>query len=192
MGPVGRAEGVVRVKIAVTGQFPGELRVVGLLFRVKPQVFEEKYLPGFERRDPALHLRADAVVDEPDRMRRQLAELIGGHLEAFRGILPAFRAPEVRHQNDGGALADGVLYARQRRPDPRVVRHVAVLRKRNVEVHPHEKPAPLQIDVPECFFPQAILPESSARTRRITSKESSSCPPFSWRIPIRCRTTKEP
>ena len=72
--PMRRAERVVDVQIAQSGQLFGESRVVTLFFGVVTQILEQQHLAGLQRPGHPFHLRPDAIRSQRHRLPEQLAQ----------------------------------------------------------------------------------------------------------------------
>ena len=143
VGAMRRSERVVHVVVAELGELPGELGIVGFLFRVEAQVLEQQRLSLFQLGRHLFGLRADAVGREADVLAaaqnfvEQDAQALGHRLQAHLRIGLALGTAQVRGQNQARAVTQRVLDGGQGFADAGVVHHPSVV-ERNVEVHPHE------------------------------------------------------
>ena len=152
VGPMRNAEAVIHIQIGQGGQFFCEIQVVLFFFRMETQVFQEQDLARFQLGRRRFRFRADTVCRERDRLSQQFFQMPGhGGQGIFRIHLP-FRASEMRHQNDSGAVPDQILDRRQGRSHAVVVRNAAFPILGNVEVHPDEDALPGHVEIRQDFL----------------------------------------
>ena len=143
VGTMRRAESVVHVEVAQLSQSPGELRIVGFLFRVKAQILQQQGLPALQLLSHLFRLHANAVgrkadvLTAPQYLVDQNAQSLGHRLQAHLGIRLALRTSKVGGQYEPGAVPQRVLDGGQRLADAGVIHDAAVV-ERDVEVNPHE------------------------------------------------------
>ena len=101
-------ERVVDVTVCERGQLAGEAVVVGLFLGMEANVLEEHDLAG----DDALRERTDlgphAVRRQGYRLSEQHGHPFGHGAERELRITPALRTPEMRREDDAGALVERV------------------------------------------------------------------------------------
>ena len=147
MRPVCGPEGVIHVEVRQRRELRREGRVVLLLLRVEPQVLEQDDLVVRMRlRHGCARRFADAVGGKNDRAPEQLGEARNHRREAVLGHGLAFRATEVRGEDDGCALLERVPDRGQRCPDARVVANHTVF-DRHVEVDADEDALAGEIEI---------------------------------------------
>ncbi len=126
--PVRGSERVIHVEVRQRRQLRRERRIVLLLLGVEPQVLQQHDLLVCVRlRHGRARRFADAVGGEDHRAPDQLRQARDHWRKAVLGHRLAFRATEVRGENDRGALFEGVPDRRQRCADAGVVANHAVL-----------------------------------------------------------------
>ena len=142
---VSRPEGVVHVDLGQGGQAGGQLWVVGGLPRLEAAVLQQHDVPGRIALDQPPHLRprdarseVNVHLEQGCQPRRQQ-----GHGQLRLAVL---RAPEMRDQDRHRAAFAQQLDRRQRRPDPGVVGHEAVVQG-DVEVDAYEDAPALDVGV---------------------------------------------
>ena len=145
VGTMRRAEGVVHVEVAQLSQSPGELRIVGFLFRVEAQVLQHQGLPALQFLSHLFRLNANAVgrkadvLTAPQNIIDQNAQPLGYRLQAHLGIRLALRTSKVGGKYESCAVPQRVLDSGQRLADAGIIHDAAVV-ERDVEVNPHEDP----------------------------------------------------
>ena len=145
--PVRGPERVIHVEVRQRRELRRERRIVLLLLGVEPQVLEQHHLVVCVRlRHGRARRFADAVGGEDDRAPEQLRQARDHRREAVLGHRLAFRAPEVRGEDDRGALFERVPDRRQRCADAGVVADHAVL-DRHVEVDADEDTLAGEIEI---------------------------------------------
>ena len=134
---MGGPERVVDVDVRVGGQRGRELGVVLLLGRVEPEVLEEQQLARPEPVDRVLRADPEGIPGDRHVPAEQLGQPLPHRTEpqAVRDL--AVRPAEMAGEDQAGALVEEGRDGRDGRPDPGVVRDLAV-GERDVEVHPHE------------------------------------------------------
>ena len=151
-------ERIVDVDVGERGERFREAGVVLLLLRVEPQVLEQDDAAFAGLRDRLRRRLADAVFRERDGPPEQLRQPRRHGTERILGIRLALRPPEVRREDDGRALLEGVLDRREGRADARVLSDPAVF-DGYVEIDPDER----------------LLPE---RSRSLTLRAATNHSPF--------------
>src|ERR1022692_736753 len=142
-GAMWRAELTIPIEVAVLSQVPPEFRIVGLLFRVKAQIFQQQRLPALQLLSHLLRLRANAGGREADVFSasqyvvEQNAQSLGHRLQAHLGIGLALGTPKVRSQYQASAVPQRVLDGGQGLADTGVLHDPAIV-ERDIEVNPHE------------------------------------------------------
>src|SRR3990172_3517912 len=111
MSAVGRSKGIVHVTVGQPGQRLGKGRIVGFLFGMKPEVFEEKQLPWLEPFGERLNLLTNAVRRDGHGPAEQLRQFDRHRGERIFGLWLSFRPAEVGSENGRRSLplrvADG-------------------------------------------------------------------------------------
>ncbi len=125
---------------------------LALFLDVEAQVFEQHDLAGGQLGGGGLDGGADAVVEELHRLAEQLGQLVRDGLERELVAALAVGAAEVRHEDHGRALLEGVLDGRQGGGDARGVGDSAgLLVLRDVEIDAHEHAFARQGEVADGF-----------------------------------------
>ena len=147
VGAVRRTERIIHVHVRERRQLFRKSAVVLFFLRVEPEVLEQHHLAAPRRPiDRRARGVTDAVLGKLDRTAEKLGEPGGDRLQGVLGIGFAFRPPEMRRQDDRGALVECVIDRRQRRADASVVGNRAVL-DRHVEVHADEDARAGEIEI---------------------------------------------
>ena len=148
------AEGVVDIDVCQRGQSLGKGRIVGFLFGMKAQVFQQQHLAGFKLSSHFAGDFADAIGRKghvhilAQFLIEQLAQPFYHRAQRILGIRLALGAAQVRGQNHLGLAAQGVDDGRQRGHNARVVGDCrAVFGERDVEIDADEEPLVGQFDV---------------------------------------------
>ena len=89
------AEGVVHVHVRQRRQPGGEPRVVGLLFRMEPEVLQQRHAAGLQRPHGPSHLRADTLFSLDYRSAQQLLQTTPNGSHALFVHAPAPGASQV-------------------------------------------------------------------------------------------------
>ncbi len=146
---VRRAERVVHVDVAERRQFLRERRVVLLFLGMEAQVLEQQHLAG--RRLHGFHFGADAIGRHLDRRPSSSCSRAATGCRLISGFGFSLGTPQVRRQDDTGAVFQRVLDGGQRRLDALVAGdfHVAlvVLLQRHIEIHADEDSFPFQVEI---------------------------------------------
>lgn len=100
---MGGAEGVVDVEIGQTRKLLSEGGVVGFLFLVETDVFQQQNVTWLEGGGGFLRRLADAIVGKGDRAAEEFGEFGGDGAQGHGGFALAFWAAEVGGENDFGA-----------------------------------------------------------------------------------------
>src|SRR6516162_3645948 len=104
---MGGREGVVDIDIAELSQRPRKIWRVRLFALVEAEIFEERDLPGPERRNDLFRLFADAVCGEGDLSAVDcLAQGCNQRPQRIGWVRSTLRAAEMGHHNHLGALLD--------------------------------------------------------------------------------------
>ena len=152
VGAVGGPEGVVDVDVTERSELLGEVLVVGLLFGVEAEVFEQQGLARLEVGGELKRDRADAVGGEGDVLVgvhdvvEQRAQARGDGSQAHRGYFGSLGAAEVRGEDHLCLTAQRVLDGGDGLADARVVGDRAVF-ERHVEVDADEHTFAGEIEV---------------------------------------------
>ncbi len=115
MSAVRRTERIVHVVLGQVRQLACEFLVVGFLFRVKAQVFEQQRLTLLKLGRDLFRLRPNALRAEADIFAarqflvEQHAQPLGHWLEAHLGIRFSLGAAQVRGQNQPRSMPQRVL-----------------------------------------------------------------------------------
>jgi hypothetical protein len=152
MGSVRRAEGIVHVDIAEVGHLPCQAVIVPLLPGVEAGVLEQDHRPGLDPVERLSRGLPRRLLDETDRLAKQLLQAYRHRLQRVLGLRLALRAPEVGEQDRGGTGFQEGPQGRKGGPDAAVVADPALL-QRHVVVDPHEHPLPVERvrgQVPQC------------------------------------------
>ena len=113
--------------------------IVLFLFLMEAGVFEQNDFSVFHVCDSSLCAFADGVFGEPDlRIGQQLGKLFTDRCECVLFIDLSLRTAEMRAEDDFRVVCEQVLDRRQCCDDTLVVRNLAVLGQRYVEVHANE------------------------------------------------------
>jgi hypothetical protein len=165
VGAVGGAEGVVDEDVGEAGEIGGERRIVRLLARLEPRVFEQEDVTGAKGGGRGFGLRPDDRGNRLDRDAEQLAQPLSNRSDGKPRVELAFRAAEVRRQDHRRAAVAEGHDRRQRGADAGVVGDFAV-DERHVEVDPHEDAVAAQIGGGEgSFRHDLVLPIPDGRAR---------------------------
>ena len=151
MSAVRGAEGVVHVHVAEACQRVHQRGVVPGLAPLEAAVLQHQHLPVAELLREPLDLRPDNGGRLAHLDAEQLTQA-GRHGRHRVPRIGPVRPVQVRDEHEPRPSLAQVLDRRQRGPDATVVRHpaaVALTLERDVEVHPHERPPPAGIDVPD-------------------------------------------
>ncbi len=185
MGPVGCPEGVVDVDLGETGESLCKRGIVLFLFRVEPEVLEENDISVVHRRDRALHLRPDAVMECGDRPVEKEGEPVRHEGEAQPSLDPALRPAQVRAEDHPRPPLAEILYRRQAGPNTGVVGDGAGFVERYVEVGANEHPFARHVDLPDSLLPSwyhvlhTDVPPEQRRTRGVPCRISGRWIPLS-------------
>src|SRR5690606_29943052 len=121
---------------------------------------------------------------------QQLLQPLRNRLQGeLRYHLP-LRTSEVGKQHHDCTAVPQCLDRRQGRTYARVVAHGAVIRKRNVEVHTHERAAIANLLVRKIRDRHAIAHRITFS--QVTCRPYREGPRSGWRSPTRCRTSRTP
>ena len=118
---MGRAEGIVHVKIAELRQRFGELRIVRFFLRLETHILEQRHVAFVHVRDDRFRNLADRVVTENDRMIDERVQMIGHRPQRIFLDRLSFRPAEVRHQNCLRAVFAEIIDRRQTFADAGVI-----------------------------------------------------------------------
>ncbi len=143
-----RTECVVHVRRPRATRAPSRIRCRSFLLPAWNRRFSSSTtLPPFDARSMAARAVSpmQSSANSTGRPRSSDSRAATG-LSEYLGIGLAFRSPEMRRQDDRGALVERVLDRRQRRADARVVGNRAVL-DRHVEVHADEDALAGEIEI---------------------------------------------
>ncbi len=138
---VGGAEGVVGIVGEGRRELRGEFRIIGLLARVEPEVFQQQESAGLSVGDG----RVEAVFDKTDPAPEGLGEDRRHRGQAVGPVRNPFGLAEVGAGGDYGSPFAEPLERRQRGDDPRVILDHPVL-DGHVEVEAGQNPGPLDPD----------------------------------------------
>src|SRR3712207_5025046 len=204
MCPVGGAEGIVDVEVGQRSELLGEVGIVLRLTGIKARVLQQHdttSVPVFER---LLHLRADGGVELEDGLAEQLLQPLCYRVHRVLGIWFALGPAEVGDQDSTGSLREEVPDRRQRSRDARIVDNLSVL-YRHVEVHAHEDPLALHVEVPNAPLVHHASSKRGVRGRTPSPDLRNLCagsttarpytapgPRYDWSSPTRCRTSRAP
>ena len=173
VGAVGAAEGVVDVEVAEAGELAREVGVVGLLFGMEAEVFEQEGLADFEVAGELGGDGADAVGGEGDvfveidDLIEELAEAIDDRAEAHGSDGLALGTAEVGAEDDFGLVAEGVLDGGDGLADAGVVEDLgAVLGEGNVEVDADEDALAVEVEVADRKFGHVRYEDNRRRIRQ--------------------------
>src|SRR5271170_1847355 len=149
MSAVRRREGVVDINLAELGKRTGKIGRIGLLARVKAEIFEERHLPWPECGDELLCRLADAIRGEADlAAAERLPQRHDQRAQRQPRVGPALRSAEMRHYDDRRTLAEQRLDRRREAFDAGRVGDPAVL-DRDVQIGPQQYAFAAHIDVVE-------------------------------------------
>src|SRR5215472_5737223 len=99
MRPVRGAKSIVYVKIAQLGERLGELWIIRLFTRLKPNILEQRDIAVFHMLDDFLRDVADGVVTENDGLMNQRMQIFADWPKRVFVRRLAFRPAKVGHQN---------------------------------------------------------------------------------------------
>ena len=172
---MGGAEGVVHVHIGHFGQFLGEHGIVGFLFVVVTNIFQQDDVAIFHGRHGLLHLGADAIIDKGDGLAEQFGEFFGNRLQRHGGFAFPLRPAHVRGQDKLATFLDEQLQRGQGLHDPGGIGddHLAVFfLERHVVIHAHEHAFAFDIKIANSKFCHKLkLFVFALQTRRINLSE---------------------
>ena len=108
-----RAERIIDIDVGQPRQGAREAVVVGFLFRMEAQVFEQHGLPGCQRVRPCRStVVADAVGRQLHFLPEQLRQALGDRRQAELRLRLALRTTKVRREDDARAVLAGVAQGR--------------------------------------------------------------------------------
>jgi hypothetical protein len=142
-------ESVVDVNVAVLCERGHEIRLVLFFAFMEAGVFEHENLPGLQDRNRPFGVCADAIRREQHHFAERFREHTHERLERL-GFVDAFRAAEMREQDDFRALVGEFADRREDALDPGHVADAAVLH-RHVEIDAHENALILYVGLVEGF-----------------------------------------
>ena len=137
VGPVGRPERIVHVQVAQLRKAPRELGVIGLFPGIEAGVLAQSHAAAGHSAGEGSSSVAGGIIDESDGRAEQRFQRTNHRLERVLGVRTALGPPEVREEDDPGALLTEVPDGGKRRAYAAVVGDQAILH-RHVEVHPHQ------------------------------------------------------
>ena len=150
-----RAEGVVHIDIRNLRQLFGKRRVVGFLFVVITDVFQQHHVAVLHRGHGLLDFFADAIVHKRHGLAEQFGQFHGDGRERHGGFALALGPAEVRGQNQFAAFFNQQFQGRQRFDDARGVGddHLAVFFfQRHVVIHAHKNAFAADIQISNSQF----------------------------------------
>ena len=131
---VGGPEGVVDVDVGQRGQRLRELVVVLLLAEMEPEVLQQEHVTRLHPVHQHLGLRADAVLREEDFFAQQALEAARDRRQTQARVHFPVGAPQVGAQDHPRAFVHRVVDGREGASDAGIVRDMAALIQRHVEV----------------------------------------------------------
>ena len=119
---------------------------------MKPQIFKKDDVALFHIAYGFFHVLAYAVVHFLNTSFKKRRKPLGhGSKGQFRLDL-SLRTPQVAHKDDLPPVIKNILYCRQGRYDPAVIRDVPFLVKRDVKIRAHEHAFPLNLHILDGLF----------------------------------------
>src|SRR5208337_4413293 len=147
---MGGAEAVVHVDLLVARELMREVAIVGFLFLVEAQIFEQQRFAGLERVDHFAGVIADAVGRELYFLPEHVGQILGDGLEAeFRGAL--LGTPEMRAEHGRAAVLEDVANSVEARVDSRRVLDFP-LGDRHVEIASHEHLLVFELEARDRYY----------------------------------------
>ena len=150
VGAVGRAEGVVDVKLGGAEELLGEGGIVLFLLGMEADIFQEEDIARLEGGAELVGFGADAVGRELDRFAQDFGEVGGNRLEGILLLRLALGAAEVAGEDEGGALFQKKLQRGQGFLDAGVVGNLRAFGggfEGDVEIHPDENLFALGLEI---------------------------------------------
>src|SRR5262245_20378528 len=123
MRPVRGAKGIVHVKIAQLGKRLGELRIVGLLTGLEPNILEQRDIAVLHVVDDFFRHVADGVVTENDGMMDQGMQIFADWPKRIFFHRLSLRPAKMGHQNSFRAMFAEIIDGGQAFADPGVIGH---------------------------------------------------------------------
>ena len=114
---------------------------------MEAEIFQQHDIAGFHFGDEAFNSGADAVRSKNHFFAEQALEAFRNGSQAEFRIEFSLWPPEVRAQNDFGALVDGAIDGGQCRSNPSVIGNLQGIIERDVVVGANDDPLPAKLNI---------------------------------------------